>query len=194
VPAKEKQKFNDFVNQGTMFRDWKPFTHPQFGEIGIGGWRTFTTRIPPTFMLPEMVHRNASMVIFTASHVPVVELSVLDVKPLAGDLYRVRIRATNNKALPTLATRALANDIGRRDIFRIKGAGLSIVSGGIVDNAHLDNVRHVEHRPQLIFTSIPSFGHRDVQWIVKGRGTAEISFDSLKARNQTITVTLPSDG
>lgn len=191
---KDKQKFNDFVNQGTMFRDWKPFTHPQFGEIEIGGWLKFTTRIPPAFMLPEMVHRNASMVIFTAGHVPVVDLSVLDVTPLGNDVYRVRIRAMNNKALPTLATRALANNIGRRDIFRIAGDGLIIVSGGIVDDAQLDNVRYVEHRPQMIFTSIPSFGHRDVQWIVKGRGAAEITFDSLKARNRTLTVTLPSGG
>jgi len=190
--AREKQEFNDFVNQGTMFRDWKPFEHPQFGEIEIGGWRTFTTRIAPTFMLPEMVHRNASMVIFTAGHVPVIDLSVLDVKPLGNDLHRVRIRAMNAKALPTLSARARANNIGRRDIFRIKGDGLAIVSGGIVNNAHLDNVSYVEHRPHLIFTSIPSFGHRDIQWIVKGRGTADISFDSLKARNRTLNVTLLS--
>ncbi len=191
TPAKEKQKFNDFVNQGTMFRNWKPFTHPQFGEIEIGGWRTFTTRIAPAFMLPEMVHRNASMVIFTAGHVPVVDLSVLDVKSLGNDLHRVRIRAMNTKALPTLSARARANNIGRRDIFRIKGEGLSVVSGGIVHDAHLDNVKHVEHRPHVIFTSIPSFGHRDVQWIIKGHGKAEVTFDSLKARNQIIAVTLP---
>jgi hypothetical protein len=42
----------------------------------------------------------------------------------------------------------------------------------------------------MIFTSVPSFGKRDVQFIVKGRGKATITFDSLKARNKSLTMKL----
>jgi len=188
TPGTERQKFNDFVNQGTMFRDWKKFTHPQFGEIEIGGWRTFTTRIPPTFMLPEMAHRNASLVIFAARHTPDVELSVLDVKDLGNGLHRVRIRAANSNALPSLSRRAAQKRIARQDMLTLAGQGLEVVSGGIVEDLYLDRVEPVEYRPHIIFTTVPSFGKRDIQWIVKGKGKATITFESLKAANRSLTV------
>jgi hypothetical protein len=190
VKDDEKQKFSDFVTQGAMFRDWKPFDHPQFGKIEIGGWRTFTTRLPQPFQLPELVHRNASLVIFLAKHAPEIELEVLEKKRLAKDLTRIRIRLANNHAIPTLSDLALRHNLFRKDIVKLGGKNLKVVSGGIVEDLQLDKVNPVEHRPQMIFTSVPSFGKRDVQFIVKGRGQAEIIFNSVKARNKSIRINL----
>ncbi|UCC31623.1 MAG: hypothetical protein JSU86_04965 [Phycisphaerales bacterium] len=190
TPDEEKQKFNDFVNQGTMFKNWEKFEHPQFGEVEIGGWRTFTTRIPSTFQLPEMVHRNASLIIFIARHTPEVELEILDVKPLGDDLHRVRVRARNRKAIPTISAGALKHDLVRKDILSIEGSGLQVVSGGIVDDIHFDKVKHVENRPHMIFTSVPSFGKRDVQWVVRGGGKATITFRSVKTQDRSVKIDL----
>lgn len=186
----EKQKFNDFVNQGMMFREWKKFDHPQFGEIEIGGWRTFTTRIPPTFMIPEMAHRNAALVIFIAQHTPDIELQLIDVKSLGGDLSRVRVRAINPNAIPTLSRRALQKKMYRKDMFKLEGNGLQVVSGGIVDDLHYDKVSAVDHRPWLIFSSVPAFGTREIQWIVKGHGKAKVTYQAVKASNRSLTVDL----
>lgn len=188
TPAEERQKFNDFVNQGVMFREWKKFDHPQFGEIEIGGWRTFTTRVPPIFLLHEMLHRNASLVMFTAQHAPEIELELLDVESLGNGLHRIRVRAGNEKAIPTISSRALQKNLTRKDIFRIKGSGFEVLSGGIIEDLHFDRVSPVEYRPWIIFTHIPSFGRREVQWIVRGKGKATITFDSVKAKNQTLTI------
>jgi len=190
TPQEERQKFNDNVNQGTMYRDWKKFNHPQLGEIEIGGWRTYTTRIPPTFMLPEMVHRAASLVIFTARQAPDVSLEVLEVKDLGGGLHRIRVRAANPNAMPSLSSKAVSKDIVRKDILKITGSGIEVVSGGIVMDLQFDLVRPVEYRPWMIFTSVPSFGKTDVQWIVKGKGKATITYDAVKAKNSTLTVDL----
>jgi hypothetical protein len=190
TPQEEKQKFNDFVSQGVMFRDWKKFDHPLFGEIEIGGWRTFTTRIPPTFMIPEMAHRNASHVIFIARHVPVIKLELLETKNLGNDLHRIRVRVSNENAIPTLSRKALQRNFTRKDILRIEGGGIEIVSGGIVDDLHFDRVSPIDHRPWMIFTSVPSFGKRDIQWLVRGRGAATISFESVKATDRSLTVQL----
>ncbi|MCH8992639.1 MAG: hypothetical protein IIA44_12960 [Acidobacteria bacterium] len=190
TPGEEKQKFNDFVNQGIMFKDWTKFDHPQFGEIEIGGWRTFTTRIPPTFMIPEMVHRNASHVIFVARHVPVVKLEVLEKKSLGNNLYRIRVRASNENAIPSLSNKALKSKLTRKDILSIAGSGIEVVSGGIIEDLHFERIRPVEHRPATIYTSIPSFGKRDVQWIVRGQGSVTITYDSKKAQNRSRTFQL----
>jgi hypothetical protein len=190
TPAEERQKFNDFVTHGSMFRDWKKFNHPQFGEIEIGGWRAYTTRIPPTFMLQEMVHRNASLVIFTAKHAPDVKLELIDVKSLGNNLHRVRVRASNPNAIPSLSHKALSKKIYRKDILKIEGSGFEVVSGGVVQDLVFDRVEHVEHRPRMIFTSVPSFGSRVVQWIVKGNGKATITYEAIKAKNMSLTVDL----
>jgi len=190
TPTEEKHKFDDFVSQGTMFRDWKAFEHPQLGAVEIGGWRRFTTRIPPVFMLQEMVHRNASLVIFTARHAPEVALELLEKKELAPGLHCIRLRAANANAIPTLSARAVKRDLVREDIVRIDGDSLEVVSGGIVEDVHMDRVRYVEHRPWMIFTSIPGFGRRDIQWVVRGSGEARITFDSIKAADRSLTVEL----
>ncbi len=190
TPEEEKQKFNDRVNQGTMFKAWTKFDHPQLGEVEIGGWRTFTTRIPPTFMLPEMVHRNASLIIFIARQAPEVELETIDVESLGGDLHRIRVRAMNRKAIPTMSSNAARKNLVRKDILSIVGEGIEVVSGGIVQDLLLDRVDYVEHRPHMVFTTIPSFGKQDVQWIVKGSGTVTVTFQSVKATDRTLNLEL----
>lgn len=190
TPGEERQKFNDILTHGIMYREWKKFDHPQFGEIEIGGWRTFTTRIPPAFLMPEMMHRNAALVIFTASHAPDVTLELLEVKDLGNDLRRIRVRASNPNAIPSLSNKALSKDIVRKDILKIEGSGFEVVSGGIVEDLAFDRVQPVEHRPWMIFTHVPSFGKTDVQWIVKGKGKATVSYDAVKAKNQTLNLDL----
>ncbi len=190
VPSEEKHKFDDIVNQGTMFRDWKKFQHPQLGEIEIGGWKQFTTRIPPKFMLPELVHRNAAMILFTAGHTPSVKLELIEKKSLGDNLYRIRVRVSNERALPTLSALAQRRDLTRKDILKIGGNGLEVVSGGIIQDLHLNRVNTVEYRPEMIFTSVPSFGKTEVQWIVRGNGKATVTFDSIKARDRSLQVEL----
>ena len=190
TPQEERQKFNDFVNQGMMFKEWKKFKHPQYGEIEIGGWRTFTTRIPPVFMLHEMVHRNASLVLFVAKNTPEIKMEVLEVKNLADNLYRIRVRASNTNAIPTLSGNALRRNIVRKDMFTISGKDIEVVSGGIVEDLAFEQINFVEHRPDLIFSHVPSFGKRDIQWIVRGSDNVKISYAALKAKNQVITINL----
>jgi hypothetical protein len=186
----ERQKFNDFVNQGMMFTPWKEYTHSQYGKIEIGGWRKFTTRIPPPFMIQEMVHRNASLVIFVARHAPDVKLEALEVKDLGDGLHRIRVRASNPNALPTLSAKALGKNLIRKDLLTIEGSGIQVVSGGIIPDLVYDRVEPVAYRPSMIFTSVPSFGKRDVQWIVKGSGKVTVTYDALKAKDQKLTLDL----
>lgn len=188
APQEERIKFNDRLMQGQMYKDWKKFNHPQFGEIEIGGWRKFTSRIPQNFMLNEMVHRAASVVIFVAEQTPEITLELIDVKDLGNGLKRIRVRAGNESALPSLSSKIMRDDIIRKDIFKIEG--VDVVSGGIIQDIHRDRVDFVEHRPWMIFTNVPAFGKRDIQWIVRGSGTATVTFDGLKAANRTIDVKL----
>jgi hypothetical protein len=85
---------------------------------------------------------------------------------------------------------AQRHNLTRHDIFRIEGSGFEVVSGGVLEDLHFDRLKPSEHRPHIVFTTVPSFGKTDVQWIVKGAGKARIIFDSVKAKNRSLTVNL----
>jgi len=190
TPRDEKMKFNDHLTHGVMFRDWKKFNHPQYGEVELGGWLTFTTRVPQKFQLYDQVHRNAANTIFVAQQTPEVKLELIKKENLGNGLKLVRVRAWNENAIPTLSHVALRKGITRKDIISIEGSGVEIVSGGIVQDAHFDRVQYTEHRPHMIFTSVPSFGNTDVQWIVRGSGKVTVKFDSIKATNRSLSIDL----
>lgn len=187
---REKLLFSDRVYQGELFKEWKTFNHPQFGEIEIGGWRTYASRITPPFQLLEQVHRNAAMVIFTATNTPEVTLELIDVKDMGNGLKRVRVTAKNSKAIPTLSNKAVRSNLARKDIFKIEGRGVEVVAGGFVNDLLYDRVRYVDHRPWILFSSVPSFGNRNIEWIVKGSGKVTVTFDAVKAANQTLNIDL----
>ena len=176
----ERQQFNDHLMMGEMFVEWRPFDHPTYGEIEIGGWKPFTVRMSPGFMLPETVHRNAMFVIWTATQLPHIAVEVIEVKDLGGGLWRVRARAANTGAVPTLSSRALQKEIYRRDLFSIAGKGLEVLSGGVLIDPHFDKVDPVNHFPERIPTHVPAFGKREVQWIVNGNGSVTVTYKGFK--------------
>ncbi len=190
---KEKQEFNDHLMLGEMFSDWHPFHHPTYGDIEIGGWRTFTTRMPPPFMLPELVHRNAMYVIWTATQAPRLSLAVTEVKRLDDGLYRVRARAANRGGLPTLSARARGKKILPLDRAEIAGHGVTVVSGGVLTDPWFDTVERRDHHPESIPTWIDPFGKRDLEWIVAGRpgDRVTVSYRGLKCGRRRVEVRLP---
>jgi len=72
-------------------------------------------------------------------------------------------------------------------MFKIEGNGIEVISGGIVDDIHLDRVDYVEYKPEMIYTFVPSFGNTVAQWIVRGKGKVTIIYDAVKAQNKTLT-------
>ncbi len=186
----EKHKFDDNLTLGEMFTDWHEVDHPQLGKVQIGGWHKLTTRMPPPFQLPELVHRNAAVVLFVARQAPEVSLSLEDVTDLGRGLKRVRVRLENPGVLPSLSAQARRHHLSRLDLVRIQGKGLEVVSGGVVEDPVLDKVTFVEHRPQLVLTHVPGMGRTLVQFVVRGGGQATVTYDSVKARNRKLVVDL----
>jgi len=186
----ERQQFNDHLMMGEMFTEWHSFDHPTYGEIEIGGWREFSVRTSPAWMLPDMLHRNAMFVIWTASQMPRIELEIFEVKDLGGGLHRIRARAVNDGAIPTLSGRARGKKLVRDDLFTIEGDDVRVVSGGILLDQYFDDVKAVEKRSWRVPTYVPAFGTREVQWIVEGQGEVLISYDGVRCQNTTVKVKL----
>ncbi|MDF1574560.1 MAG: M14 family metallopeptidase [Bacteroidales bacterium] len=186
----QRLQFNDHVVQGELFKPWTPFNHPVYGEIEIGGWTKMSSRLPHPFMLQDLVHRNASAVIFTAAQTPEIKAELIEKKEIGKNLYQVRIRLINNHAIPTLTYQSLKNKSHRQDILKVSGPSIQVVAGGKLLDAHLNQSEYKEHKPQIQFIQIPGFGKVEYQFLISGKGSVVVDYSSLKARDQQLEFNL----
>jgi hypothetical protein len=112
-------QWNDRELAGKGFFDWKPFLHPQLGEVEVGGWNPkFVRQNPPPKFLEQECHKNALFVLRHAAALP--EVDVIDVAVervgdgvVAGDaaasgasgtVYRLSALVVNRGFLSTCIT------------------------------------------------------------------------------------------
>jgi murein tripeptide amidase MpaA len=99
-------KWNDEVLERKAYVDWYPFQHPQLGEIELGGWDfQYAWRNPPPHLLENEIAPFSDWLIWQALISPRLELHTVDVTPLGGDNYRVRLVVHNTGWLPTYVTK-----------------------------------------------------------------------------------------
>lgn len=177
----ERMDFNDNLAMGQMFVDWKPYQHPVYGEVEIGGWTKYTSRLPQPFMLMDLVHRNAMAVFETAYQLPEIKMEVFEKEKIDKDLYRVRVRLTNEKAVSSITYHSVNNKIHPKDQLKISGKNIEVIAGGTLTNEYTNKVNYKEHKPELQFLHIPGFGKVEYQFIIKGKGKIVLEYKSVKA-------------
>ncbi len=178
VSERERIKFSDNVDQGELYKPWKPFKHPEYGDVEIGGWVKMSSRLGAPFMIKDLVHRNAMAALFTAKHLPEVSLEVLEVKPLGGDLYRVRTRLANPKAIPSMSYLAQKVNLYPKDTLTVTGPGAKVVAGGLLTDPYRDQVTYKKDRPEIQFLAVPGFGKVEYQFLVEGKGEITLRYAS----------------
>ena len=187
---RRRLKYNDHVTQGELFRDWKPYKHPLYGDIEIGGWVKMSSRLPSPFMLQDLVHRNASAVIFSAQQTPEVKMEVFGKEKIDNNLYRVRVRLTNDKAMPSVSYMTIQHNLYPKDILKVSGSSAKVVSGGRIMDIYRDQVEYKEYKPEIQFCQVPGFGKVEYEFLVSGKGRIAISYESRKAGNRSAEVEL----
>ncbi len=186
--AREQMKFNDHLAQGEMYKEWKTFNHPTYGEIEIGGWVKMTSRLPQIFMLQELVHRNASVVFLAAENTPEISMEVFEVKEIGKNLKQIRVRLKNKNGLPTMTTDSYKNKLFTPDILKVTGA--KVVAGGKINDFRLNKVTYKDNKPEIQFLSVPGYGTVEYQFLVEGKGEITVSYESRKANDLKTTVKL----
>ena len=83
-------------NKGRMFRAWKPFRHPQLGDVEIGGTLpTIGMHNPPNELLAEICEKQSQMYLRVAAMAPGLDLKV------SASAGRVEIEVSNPGYLGT---------------------------------------------------------------------------------------------
>lgn len=162
-------RWDDRVELGARFASWKPFKHPLYGDVEVGGWRKDTGRVPPTFMLEEMCHRNMAFTLYHASEMPRLEWDPPAVSEVSPGLWRVRVEIRNTRAIPTRAAVARQKRIGTPDRLVITPKNAVVLAGGrLVGPFQREHAELVEHRPDrlLLDGGVRGFGRVRAEWLL----------------------------
>jgi hypothetical protein len=187
---RERLKFSDNVVQGELYRPWKPFKHPQFGDIEIGGWVKMSSRLPHPFMLNELVFRNASAVLFAASQTPQISMDAFSIEKISDALFKVRLRLVNSHAIPSMTYAAAQKRTMPRDTLKVSGKDIKVVAGGLLLDRYQDQVNYKAFRPDLQMLQVPGNGKVEFQFLISGRGSVTFDYTSRKAGSLSKTVEL----
>ena len=185
--------FDDHLLMGAGFVDWKPYEHPLYGEIEIGGFKKDVGRVPPSFLIEEMLHRNAMFCIRHAQAMPSVAIGEPEVTDLGGGVSAIDVIVSNEHSIPTRTAIAVRDGIGAPDLITIEGDALEVIAGGIrTDRFRPEQLDLQEHEPERLIqdAGIPSLGQVRVRWIVRGSGSVTIRFRGEKALDVSRSVEL----
>lgn len=186
--SREQLGFNDHLAMNELFREWNKFTHPVYGEIEIGGWVKMSSRLPHPFMLQELAHRNAMVVLFASEQTPEIKMEVFEVKKAGKNLTQIRVRLRNEKGLPSMSAQSVNSKLYPQDMLKLTGA--KVVASGKITDLRNNRVDYQENKPEIVYTSVPGYGYVEFQFLVEGKGEIKLEYLSRKAKNQESTFAL----
>ena len=199
APAVSRYYFDKYLEFGDEFLEWKPFDHPQFGKVEMGGiWKKYQGRVPPRFMNEELCHRNMAFSLYQAGEMPLVRMGETSVEKVGGDVYRIFVDITNPKVAPTIMARAAQNFTVRPDLLLVEGKGIEVIAASFIDNKAVYKanpsvtplVDQKDLKRIIIRNGHPGKTTRTAVLLVKGSGTATVTYDSVKGGKATRTITL----
>lgn len=122
-------KWNDEQMGGKLFSDWKPFRHPQLGDVEIGGWEPKMGRQnPPPSLLEDECRRNAEFTLTRAAVAPRLVIEKAKSEALASGVYKVDAVIKNEGYLPTHVT-FQALKVRQAKPVKVTLSGADLVSG-----------------------------------------------------------------
>jgi len=180
--------FDDHLEFGDQFTDWKEFDHPDYGKVEIGGsWKKTRGRIPPRFMNEELCHRNMAFTLYQADELPMMKMGDHKVEKIGNDVYRIWVEFSNPKVAPTITAKAAQNNVVRPDLLTLEGNVEIISASWINDPKTFDYLNPItqeidQHNLKRIMlrNGQPSKTSRTIQYLIKGSGKVKVTYDSVK--------------
>lgn len=172
----EQLRYQDEKMEGQVFKNWQSFTHPDLGQVEIGGWRKFGQNNPLADDLQREVDRNVDFMLLQAESMPKLAIKSVEQTGLGDGLYRVKATVANHGFQPTEL--AVRRNAGRALTVKIKvesDAATILTENTTIDLGHLDG-----------------FQEKEATWLVKGPAgaTLHLSVTHPKGGHAVASITL----
>lgn len=142
------------------FLSWQSFSHPQLGEVEIGGWKNkYMFQNPPAKFLPDICEKNMRFTNIQAKAMAHLAVRKVKAEKLAQGVYRISCGVVNGGYLSTAGT-ALATSI---DVTKpveaiISGEGVSMAGG----------------KEKLELGHMPGRSEKKAEWLIQAAQGTEV--------------------
>jgi hypothetical protein len=173
-----------------LFRDafveWKPFNHPQYGPIEVGGFKKTYGRAEPGFLLQAEAHRNMAFTLYQTYEMPKVEVDSIVVRSLGNGLTEVTAIVANRRLVPTHTQQDVENKITPPDYVALTGG--TVIAGYRVTNERTGESIEQESNPaRMELTNIAGRALERIKWIVRGNGPYTVTVTSEKGGTHSLS-------
>jgi len=116
------------------FVKWAKFSHPDLGEVEIGGFRPYAVVNPPAAKIAELGASHTKFVLYLASLFPKVKVTKLEAASLGGGVFRLKAEVENVGFLPTALAHAVTARAVRPTMVQLQVKPGDILSGSAKTN------------------------------------------------------------
>lgn len=168
------------------FVDWKPYNHPVYGPIEIGGFKKNFGRTEPGFLMQAEAHRNMAFSLYQTWQLPEVAVDSVAVKSIGNGLSEVTAVIANRRLVPTHTQQDVENNISPPDLVTLTGA--TVISGYRVTNTRTGaSVEQLRDPATIRLRNIAGHSFETVKWIVRGSGPVTVTVTSTKGGSDALT-------
>ena len=159
-------RWNDETLAGKGFKKWEKFSHPQLGEVEIGGFNPkFFRQNPPPEHLGEWAKKEAMFNLLLAKSLPQVKIVSVKTRPVPDEknTFEILCVFTNEGFLPTALEMAKRIKMVRPDWTEIK--------------LPEDGVELLDGKPSKDLGFLQSNEEKEVSWKIKATDKEEIKVE-----------------
>jgi hypothetical protein len=160
------------------FVPWMPFTHPQLGEVEIGGFRPYAPHEPPADRLAELGEKHGRFAVALAGMLPRVRFVDTGVTDHGGGVFTVEAEIENAGYFPSALRHGVISDSVHPVTVQIQVPSEDLLTGDA---------------KTATFESLPGSGAREkLSWVIRGREgeSVTITLRAQKGGRDQVTVVL----
>lgn len=160
------------------FVNWEKATHPEFGEVEIGGFKPLEISNPPIKEIDKLAESHTQFALYLSTLYARIQIVDTEVTSLGGGLFMVRAEIANEGFLPTALKHGVQSRSVKPTMVQLGVAPEQIISGSSKTN---------------FFQTLDGSGRRvKYEWMVKGKSGEKIELKAVsqKAGSDVKTITL----
>jgi Zinc carboxypeptidase len=111
------------------FVKWTKFSHPDLGEVEIGGFKPYAVANPPAAKIAELGASHTKFVLYLSSLFPKIKVARLEAANLGGGVFRLKAEVGNVGFWPTALAQAVTARAVRPTMVQLQVKPGDILSG-----------------------------------------------------------------
>jgi hypothetical protein len=212
ITEEEEAFFDKFIDMDNTAVSMHEIDHPQLGKVIIDRDTTkLSGRVPPSWLLEELCHRNMAFCLLHASEMPLPVIKKVSTEKINSSLNMVKVTLYNERLMPTISAAAAQNRVQRPDILALEG-NVKVLAAGQTQGTGLpagiparfrrffrgfgaqdSDVSLIDQKnPESLHLTngIPGNSEVEYQFLVEGKGSVKVKLDCLKGGKDSQTIAL----